>query len=380
MRPRPSSCTWPTARPGPRPAMRLHDPPRGRAASPGPSPVVREPTDRPVAESRTLAAADASRAQATMACERRPRQTVLDLIRSSAKAAPRPQAGFRQSTARWQPTRWSSTRPQACISAYIVVGPTKTKPARLERLGQRRATPAVGAGTSDDPRRPRRRGRSARTTRAARSRRPRPRPRAGRPRPARWSIVAATLARLRTMPASSISRSTSRSSNAATARDREAGEGRAERRPLAQDREPGQPGLERLQGQPLEEPVVAVHRPAPLVVVVGRGSPASTPPRRSGRARPRRRRRSSTGAQSPSACSVSTAGASSTQRDGHARPEAGGPAASRAAHAAQRQVEPSDHTNRARPAGQGAAPRRRRCRGPGGRCAARRSGAAGPRR
>ena len=27
--------------------------------------------------------------------------------------------------ARWHPTRWSSTRPADCMSAYIVVGPTK---------------------------------------------------------------------------------------------------------------------------------------------------------------------------------------------------------------------------------------------------------------
>src|SRR5690606_37361379 len=51
-------------------------------------------------------------------------------------------------------------------------------------------------------------------------------------------------------------------------RDVEAVERRPERRALAQDRQPRQPGLERLQGQPLVEPVVVAYRPAPLLVVV----------------------------------------------------------------------------------------------------------------
>src|SRR5205814_255819 len=50
--------------------------------------------------------------------------------------------------------------------------------------------------------------------------------------------------------------------------DREAGERGPERRALAQDGQPRQAGLERLQGQPLVQAVVGAHRPAPLLVVV----------------------------------------------------------------------------------------------------------------
>src|SRR5262249_61894035 len=42
-----------------------------------------------------------------------------------------------------------------------------------------------------------------------------------------------------------------------------------ERRPLAQDGQPGQPGLERLQGHPLEQRVVTAQLDAPLLIVVG---------------------------------------------------------------------------------------------------------------
>src|SRR5205823_4613863 len=61
------------------------------------------------------------------------------------------------------------------------------------------------------------------------------------------------------------------------------GERDPERRPLAQDGQPGQAGLERLQGQPLVERVVLPYRPAPLLVVVGEvvggaaGPPAPRP-------------------------------------------------------------------------------------------------------
>ena len=48
----------------------------------------------------------------------------------------------------------------------------------------------------------------------------------------------------------------------------EVGERRPERGPLAQDRDPGEPGLERLEREPLVQGVLAVHRPAPLLVVV----------------------------------------------------------------------------------------------------------------
>lgn len=50
--------------------------------------------------------------------------------------------------------------------------------------------------------------------------------------------------------------------------DLESGEGAAEPFPAAQDRQPGQSGLERLQAEPFEEGVVAVDGAAPFGVVV----------------------------------------------------------------------------------------------------------------
>ena len=65
-----------------------------------------------------------------------------------------------------------------------------------------------------------------------------------------------------------MSRSTSSSSNAATASMSKPCERRAERRPPPQDRDPRQPGLESLEAQLLEQRAVAVQRRAPLLVVV----------------------------------------------------------------------------------------------------------------
>jgi hypothetical protein len=48
-----------------------------------------------------------------------------------------------------------------------------------------------------------------------------------------------------------------------------AGEGFAEGRTLAEDRQPREPGLEALEGEQLEEGVVAVQRTPPLLVVIG---------------------------------------------------------------------------------------------------------------
>ena len=59
----------------------------------------------------------------------------------------------------------------------------------------------------------------------------------------------------------------------------EPGEGGAEVLPLAQDRQPGQPGLEALQAEPLEDRRVAVQRAAPLLVVVGDVLGRVQPPR-----------------------------------------------------------------------------------------------------
>ena len=82
-------------------------------------------------------------------------------------------------------------------------------------------------------------------------------------------IAASTLSRLRTMPVSAISRARSASSKRATCVGVEAREGRTEGGPLAQDRQPRQPGLERLEGEPLVDGALAADRHPPLGVVVG---------------------------------------------------------------------------------------------------------------
>ena len=51
--------------------------------------------------------------------------------------------------------------------------------------------------------------------------------------------------------------------------DLEIGEGGAEALPLAQDREPGEPRLEALQAELLEEAPIVGDRPPPFAVVVG---------------------------------------------------------------------------------------------------------------
>ena len=43
----------------------------------------------------------------------------------------------------------------------------------------------------------------------------------------------------------------------------------SQRRPFAQDRQPGQAQLKRLKGDPFEQPVLAVDRLVPFAVVVG---------------------------------------------------------------------------------------------------------------
>src|SRR4051794_41850876 len=45
-----------------------------------------------------------------------------------------PEASRSASARAGHPARWSLTTPTACISAYIVVGPTKAKPRRLSSL------------------------------------------------------------------------------------------------------------------------------------------------------------------------------------------------------------------------------------------------------
>jgi hypothetical protein len=51
--------------------------------------------------------------------------------------------------------------------------------------------------------------------------------------------------------------------------DLEAAEGAPEVLPLPEDRDPGEPGLEALEAELLEEPAVVRHGEAPLAVVVG---------------------------------------------------------------------------------------------------------------
>ena len=163
----------------------------------------------------------------------------------------------------WQPARWSSTMPVACISAYAVVGPTKRKPRFLSALAS-----AVDSGVD-------RRHLGERPGRAGRRRR--------RERPEQRGEPVGQLQRGagvgdRRLDLGAVAddagvgqqprRRRPRRSRR-PCRCRSSANASPERRPLAQDGQPGQPGLERLQGQPLVERVVAAQRPAPLGVVVG---------------------------------------------------------------------------------------------------------------
>ena len=101
------------------------------------------------------------------------------------------------------------TIPTACMSAYAVVGPTKRNPRRLSSLASA-VDSAVTAGTS-----PIRRGTVPRIGWNDHSSALRPSGSSAATRA--LATVAVILARLRTMPASAISRSTSRSPKRATA-------------------------------------------------------------------------------------------------------------------------------------------------------------------
>ena len=112
--------------------------------------------------------------------------------------------------ARWQPRRWSSTTPHACIAAYMVVGPTKAKPIRLSSLLSATDSGVCDAISS------RCRGRARRFEGANDQKRA---SRAPSPALCRRSTsarafcsVASILRRFLTMPASAMSRSTSASS------------------------------------------------------------------------------------------------------------------------------------------------------------------------
>ena len=214
----------------------------------------------------------------------------LDAGAASTRSATRPAAGlaaFRDTLTdpaqrKAQPARWSLTMPVACIRAYAVVGPTNRKPLRFKllrhrgRLGgdgrRRRPVSAVPAG--------RRRGANDQSSSS------RPPSRATTARA--LAMVASTFARLRTMPASASSRVDVVVVERRHRGGVEAGERRPERLALAQDRDPGQPGLERLEADPLEEPR---RRRAPAGPTRRRGTASSRACRRptgSGPARPAR--------------------------------------------------------------------------------------------
>ena len=98
----------------------------------------------------------------------------------------------RQAAGTWQPSKWSSTSPQACISAYAVVGPTNRKPCLLERLRQR-----LRLGR----RRPARRRACAGAAAAGRARSDQISSASGTSSAARALAIAASIfARLRTIP------------------------------------------------------------------------------------------------------------------------------------------------------------------------------------
>ena len=83
------------------------------------------------------------------------------------------------------------------------------------------------------------------------------------------ATVASILARLRTMPASSISACLLRRVPAHDPLRLEAVEGGAEGRALAQDRDPGQARLERVEDELLEQRAVVVFGRSPFLVVIG---------------------------------------------------------------------------------------------------------------
>ena len=171
--------------------------------------------------------------------------------------------------------------PTASISAYIVVGPTNANPRRLQRLGQRQRLRATGSAprrTSSGPASASGRKDHTRSTSPPSSR-------------------SATVARALVIVACDL---------AAVADDPGVGhqpldvgvvvgrdpvgvevvERRPERRPLAQDRRPRQPGLERLEADPLEHPALVADRHAPLGVVVLLHQRVRRRPRRAAPARP----------------------------------------------------------------------------------------------
>ena len=140
------------------------------------------------------------------------------------------------------------------------------EPERLELLGQRLGSPA-----SARARRPSRRGAgtAVRSGACDHSTSSSVRPAACSSRRARpLAIVASILARLRTMPASAISRATSSSPNSATTSGSKSANAVRNAGLLRRTVIQARPGLEALQGEPLVQGVLVVHGLAPLLVVV----------------------------------------------------------------------------------------------------------------
>jgi hypothetical protein len=135
-----------------------------------------------------------------------------------------------------RPSRW----PASAHSA--VVGPTNRSPRRFF------SSLAIAFESADvDPHRQRPAGRTC--SAGAKDHSSASNPRARRDRTARaLEIVASILARLRTIPASASRRATS-GRRIWPPRRRRSREGRTERQALAQDDQPRQPGLERLQAE-----------------------------------------------------------------------------------------------------------------------------------
>ena len=156
---------------------------------------------------------------------------------------------------RWHPTRWASTIPIASISACIVVGPTKVKPAFLSALESASDSGEVvgscsvvsGAGVSA--------GRNDQTKLLE--------PASLAEGDGGPGVGAGGLDLLAVADDAGILHQRSQP-GVVVRRDSlevEAAERVPERRPLAQDDQPGQPRLERLEGEPLEHRGLALDRP-----------------------------------------------------------------------------------------------------------------------
>ena len=183
-------------------------------------------------------------------------------LQLAARGGSRPGAGRRPRSPPSGRTSWSGRRTRSRASSAPCDSAIDSG-----RWSTISAVPAPAAGSG--------RKRPARTPRARSSSRS--------ATVARALVIAASIfSRLRTMRASAISR---RDVVLVVRRDRvgvEPGEDLAERRALVEDRRPGQPGLERLQGQPLEVRRLAVDRHAPLGVVVVAHHPGPPRPRAAG--------------------------------------------------------------------------------------------------